>query len=204
MNTTRRPADIHLMRASHTHVQPGPIVTDTTPELRLVHRSSGVESGAGFRAVFASPRVTTYVVLAAVWCVMTLLVNPVGNFPLNDDWSYGHAVQSLVERGTLRFTGWTSMPLVVQVLWGALFCFPFGFSFTVLRLSTLVLGLAGVLAAYELLCEAGSRRGLAICGALLLAVNPIYFGLSHTFMTDVSSWDHLEPKNNGVKADNGA
>jgi hypothetical protein len=36
------------------------------------------------------------------------------------------------------------MTRVFQIVWGALFCFPFGFSYTALRISTLTLGLVGV------------------------------------------------------------
>jgi hypothetical protein len=49
-----------------------------------------------------------------------------------DDWSYARAVQSLIQNGRLELTGFTSMPLIAHVFWGALFCFPFGFSFTAL------------------------------------------------------------------------
>ncbi|HLA86644.1 MAG TPA: hypothetical protein VJL10_01350, partial [Anaerolineales bacterium] len=61
-----------------------------------------------------------------MWLLLVLFVNPVGKFPLNDDWSYARAVQSLVEHGHLELTGFTSMPLIAQALWGALFCLPFG------------------------------------------------------------------------------
>ena len=123
--------------------------------------------------------------LCFVWLFMALAVNPIGNFPLNDDWSYGSAVRSLVDEGTFRLPGWVSMPLIVQILWGSLFCLPFGFSFTALRLSTLTMGLVGVLATYALLREARANRYACLLGALLVACNPLYFELSNTFMTDV-------------------
>jgi len=77
------------------------------------------------------------------------------------------------------------MTLVAQVLWGALFSVPFGFSFHALRLSTLVLGLIGILATYGLLREARASRKTAFIGAVVIATNPIYTDLSNTFMTDV-------------------
>jgi 4-amino-4-deoxy-L-arabinose transferase-like glycosyltransferase len=73
----------------------------------------------------------------------------------------------------------------VQAYWGALFCIPFGFSFTALRFSTLTLGGVGILACYLLLREIGSDWWTALLGALALAVNPLYFALANTFMTDV-------------------
>src|SRR5207249_2935668 len=76
-------------------------------------------------------------------------------------------------------------PLVVQVLWGALFCKLFGTSFTVLRASTLVLALSGVIATYAAARELGARRSVAFVVAAAVAVNPVYLLLSCTFMTDV-------------------
>jgi hypothetical protein len=123
--------------------------------------------------------------LGALWLVMVVLVDPRGNFPLDDDWSYGRSVQALVEDHHFYLTGFTAMPLVAQVIWGALFSLPAGFSFTALRLSTLVLGLAGILAIYFLLREARASRGVAFLGALGVACNPLYCLLAFTFMTDV-------------------
>jgi 4-amino-4-deoxy-L-arabinose transferase-like glycosyltransferase len=120
-----------------------------------------------------------------VWVAAALAVNPVGDFPLNDDWAYGSAVRALLEEGDIRLSDWTATNLIAQVLWGALFCLPFGFSFTALRASTLVLGLVGVVATYGLLREARAQAWLALLGALVLAFSPIYFSLSFTFMSDV-------------------
>jgi len=116
---------------------------------------------------------------------MTLLVDPIGDFPLGDDWSYGRVVQTLVETGSFRYTDWVSMPLVAQALWGALFCLPVGFSFTALRISTLILGLVGILATYQLIRQFGAKSNAALLAALLIATNPLYFALSNSFFTDV-------------------
>src|SRR5262245_39140062 len=94
---------------------------------------------------------TCILLLSCIWVAAAVVVNPIGNFPLNDDWAYGFAVRNLVETGELRLSDWTATNLFAQVYWGAIFCFPFGFSFTALRLSTLSLGLIGVLATYGLL-----------------------------------------------------
>jgi hypothetical protein len=135
--------------------------------------------------VLAQSAVLDVAALAFIWLMIVLLVDPRGNFPLNDDWSYGRAVQNLVERHSFALTGFTSMPLLAQVVWGALFCLPAGFSFTALRVSTLVLGFVGIVATYELLKEARASRGFALMGALLVALNPLYCVLAFSFMTDV-------------------
>lgn len=123
--------------------------------------------------------------ICAIWLLMVLLVNPSGNFPLNDDWAYGRTVKYLLDHGEIKYCGWNSMVLIAQVLWGALFCLLFGFSFNALRLSTLVMGALGCLATYGLLREMKASRRMALLGCLVVAANPIYFNVSNTFMTDV-------------------
>jgi len=125
------------------------------------------------------------VLLGLIWICMVVLANPIGDFPLNDDWAYGYSVRHLLQEGKLRFSDWTGPNLVGQVLWGALFCLPLGFSFTALRISTAVLGFVGILGTYGILRELKTSRPTAAIGALTLACCPIYFALSLTFMTDV-------------------
>ncbi len=123
--------------------------------------------------------------LSVAWILAVLLVNPSGDFPLNDDFSYGKTVQNLVVHGRLHFDEWLAQTLLAQVLWGAGFCKIFGFSFTVLRISTLTAGLAGVFACYFIARELGQRQKIALLAALTVAFNPLFFSLSFTFMTDV-------------------
>lgn len=129
--------------------------------------------------------VTDLLIIAFLWTSAIFFVNPLGDFPLNDDWSYGGVVQRMIEEGSYHPSGWTAMPLVTQALWGALFCLPFGFSFTTIRFSTLFLSLVGIFAVYLLIRQLYRPRWLAVTVALTLAFNPVYFALSHTFMTDV-------------------
>ncbi|HWY29975.1 MAG TPA: glycosyltransferase family 39 protein [Candidatus Acidoferrum sp.] len=123
--------------------------------------------------------------LTLVWGMSIAIINPIGDFPLNDDWSFGLAVQYLLQLGSFHPTGWTAMPLLTNVIWGSLFCLPGGFSFTALRFSTLTASWLGILGAYWLLQKLGQSRSVTLLAALTLAFNPIYFELSNTFMTDV-------------------
>jgi 4-amino-4-deoxy-L-arabinose transferase-like glycosyltransferase len=123
--------------------------------------------------------------LASLWVASLFVVNPLGDFPLNDDWSFGLAVKHLLQTGDFRPAGWTSMPLITQTLWGALFCLPGGFSFNALRFSTLVLSLCSLLTVYLLVRQVHPSRLLAAIATLTVAFNPIYYALSNTFMTDV-------------------
>jgi hypothetical protein len=126
--------------------------------------------------------------LVAIWGLMAILVNPIGDFPLNDDWGYGLPVKWLVEDGQLRFTDWQSHPLITQVLWGSLFALPAGFSFTALRFSTLMIASLGLGATYLTAREAGLARPAAMAIAVLFLVNPVFVSLSNTFMSDVPNF----------------
>ena len=137
------------------------------------------------RRTLVSPIQPDLGVITIAWLGLALLANPTGEFPLNDDWSYSRSVQTLLSQGRLELTGFTAMPLLAQVLWGAIFCLPFGFSFMALRVSVWLLGLAGLIATYVLLRALSAPRGLMLLAVLLLGVNPLYFALSMSFMTDV-------------------
>jgi len=114
-----------------------------------------------------------------------VLVYPSGEFPINDDWSYADTVRRLVEHGEWRLNAWTSMTLATQVLWGWLFSQLMGFSFTTLRVSTLVLAWAATLGSYSLLRLSGAVPTMACAGAVIVALCPVVFPLAFTFMTDV-------------------
>ena len=120
-----------------------------------------------------------------LWSLLLLLIQPIVNFPLNDDWSYAFAVQSWVEDGNLEYRGWMSMTLFAQVVWGSLFAKVFGFSFTILHLSTLVLAFWGSFFTYLLAKSFRINHYIALFIALIITLNPIYLNLSFTFMTDV-------------------
>ncbi len=124
-------------------------------------------------------------IITVLWSMMAIIVNPIGDFPLNDDWVYASVVKSILETGIFKFSAESSANVGPQVYWGYLFCVPFGFSFTALRVSTLVIGLLGVITLYLITRELGGKRHSSMLGALVLVVNPLYFGLSNTFMTDV-------------------
>jgi Dolichyl-phosphate-mannose-protein mannosyltransferase len=105
--------------------------------------------------------------------------------PVIDDWTYAWSVEHFLQTGALRILEWSTVYPLAQILWGALFSQLFGFSFVGLRLATLVLAWAGLLAWYGTLRELGTRPLLAVLGTLMLWCNPVFFGLSHSFMTDV-------------------
>ena len=126
-------------------------------------------------------------VLAVAWLAALALAGIGGDFPLNDDWSYARTVQRLAETGVYAPGGWTSMPLLANVAWGALFCLPAGFSHEALRLSTVVAGAAMGYGSYVLARDLGWRRGPAAVAMATVLFNPLTVVSSASFMTDVPS-----------------
>lgn len=123
--------------------------------------------------------------MTGVMLAMTWLAGAPVEVPLIDDWTYAWSVEHFLQTGELRMLEWSAHYPLAQILWGALFSRLLGFSFAVLRLSTLLLAWAGLLAFYGTLRELGIRPLLAGLGTLLLWCNPVFFVLSHSFMTDV-------------------
>jgi Dolichyl-phosphate-mannose-protein mannosyltransferase len=123
--------------------------------------------------------------IVALSALPLLALRPLQNAPFVDDWAYAWAVEHLLGTGELRILDWSVSLNPAQVLWGALFCVPFGFSFTALRLSTWVASLLGLLGLYAMLRELGASRRDTLLGVGLVGFYPVYFVLSFSFMTDV-------------------
>jgi len=126
-----------------------------------------------------------FVLIAAVFAIGALLVGPLRNVPIVDDWTYAWSVDHLLRTGELRIAEISAVYPVLQIAWGALFAKLFGFSFGVLRLSTVVIAFAGCCALYLILRELGCGTIWSLLGALALAVHPVYFAFAFSFMTDV-------------------
>ena len=114
-------------------------------------------------------------------------VNPIGNFPLNDDWQYAYPVKSLVEKSSYDLINYFSPNIFLQVIWGYLFCLiPNEFSFTYLRISTLVSALFCGIIFFQIIksqTEKGSKEMLLL--SIFFVFNPLFFSLAFSFMTDV-------------------
>lgn len=124
-------------------------------------------------------------ILLLVWAIVELLIFPIGEFPLNDDWCYAIPVRDLINGEKLRIVNWGSMTLLTQIGWGYLFSTIFGFSFLTLRISVIVLGIIGSIHLYLLIENATKNKSIGIFFALLFLLNPLQISLSNTFMTDI-------------------
>ena len=124
-------------------------------------------------------------VLALLFYFPALLIYPLSNLPFHDDWTYAWSVEHLLQTGQLQILDWSVHYPLTQILWGALFCLPFGFSFSALRLSTVVLAWFGTLALYGTLREFGRSQHESLIATFVLVANPVFFVLTFSFMTDV-------------------
>ncbi len=117
-----------------------------------------------------------------------VLVAPVGDFPLNDDWQYARAVKRLVETHQLVIDTPVAPSLVGQVYVGALLCALFGFSHTLLRLSTLLLGVLLWWSVDRLLRVVGTPERPRHLVGIVLVTNPIFVPLALSFMNELWGW----------------
>jgi hypothetical protein len=123
--------------------------------------------------------------IVCFYAVFVFIISPFFECCLDDDWAYARGVKNLLDTGKLELSDWCAATSVFPTYWGGFFSLLFGFSFSILRISTLILSLIGAIAFYLLLKEFGLKENRCILGTLCLVLNPIYFFLSYTFMTDV-------------------
>jgi hypothetical protein len=133
-----------------------------------------------------------WVALLGVWTLIIMVVNPSGEFMVNDDWAFVKCLETFRATGTIAATGWGSPghpggpALLVHLLWGDLFCHVLGFSLTTLRLAVLTMGILGSCGLLLLLRSTGASAWLALLGTLTVVGNPLFLAESFTFMTDIT------------------
>ncbi len=141
--------------------------------------------------LFKSLRVSVFV-LIILWIIVVWVVNPIGEFMVNDDWSFVRALETLVFQGRIGSTGWgpTGAPggpaLIAHLSWGRLFTYLFGYSMTTLRLSVLVVGILGSLVLLVLLRSSGASPRMSMWGVLTVVFSPLFLPLCFSFMTDTT------------------
>ncbi|MDZ4857587.1 MAG: glycosyltransferase family 39 protein [Candidatus Hydrogenedentes bacterium] len=130
-------------------------------------------------------RVRLALLLAVPFVALMLLVPPRGDFPLNDDWVYAKMVQALAEDGHIGFSPLSNAFAITQTLYAAPLVKLFGFSFTLLRLTTIFMAWVTVCTVAFTARELGLPNRSALLAGLTVLVNPLFINLSYTFMTDV-------------------
>lgn len=131
-------------------------------------------------------------VMTGAACVLLLLlcilaIRPFAEIGLNDDWSYIYSAHVLATTGHVVYNGWAAFMLGWQLYLGALFIKLFGFSFTAVRASIVVLSLVTTALIHALLLRFGLRPWNAALGTCTLVLSPLFLPLAVSFMSDVPS-----------------
>lgn len=129
--------------------------------------------------------------------LLTLLVWPVGDYGVDDDWAFTWSLAHLVENGRIEILDWNPMTLVGHLAWGWIFTAPFGFDSaagpTLAKLSTVVLLALETLALLAVLRQVGVDGRTRTVAALALLASPVHFFQSFLYATDVPAlaWSML-------------
>jgi hypothetical protein len=121
--------------------------------------------------------------LSAAVCV--LMAWPFAEMGMGDDFSYIRSAQVLADTGHIALNGWGAPMAIFQLLPAALFIKLFGFSFTIVRLTTLLVAMATAFLFQRAMVRAGINEWNATAGTLTLALSPMYLQLSFSFFTDM-------------------
>lgn len=177
--TAAWPVGSQMVNTDH---QAAPVRSSTHPGLR--QRSPLGSLPAALRSLFTGPGFYFWLTLA-LFGLAVAFVNPVRETAWDDDWSYSLTVRGLVETGDYELNEWTSASYPFQAYWGALFAMAGGYSFTTLRVSTLVLWLIGLIGFYYLARAHGLGKEDAGVLMLVLCCSPLAAHMAFTFMTNV-------------------
>ncbi|MEO6805800.1 MAG: hypothetical protein ABI286_02305 [Edaphobacter sp.] len=121
--------------------------------------------------------------MALLLCV--LVARPFVSMGVNDDWSYIWTARVLADTGHVVYNGWATAMLGWQIYLGALFIKLFGFSFTAVRCSVLLVSLLCAALMQRVFVRTGASEGTATIATLSLVLSPLFLPLSFSFMTDI-------------------
>ena len=126
----------------------------------------------------------------AFFCVAVLLLCIVCSWPvaetgMHDDGFYISMARVLAQTGHIHYNGWGAPTLGIQLFVGALFIKLFGFSFTVVRLTTILVALATAALFQRTLVRSGVTEFNAAVGAVTLMTSPVMLPVITSFITDL-------------------
>jgi hypothetical protein len=114
-----------------------------------------------------------------------LISHPFVNMGVCDDGPYILMAKTLASTGHVVYNGWANPMLGWQLYIGAALIKLFGFSFTAVRMSALLVSLTLAFFLQRCLVRAGITERNAALATLTLVLTPLYLGLSVTYMTDI-------------------
>ncbi|WP_158786664.1 glycosyltransferase family 39 protein [Granulicella sp. L46] len=129
--------------------------------------------------------------IPALFCAVSVLVcelisHPFAEMGISDDGPYVSMVHTLATTGHILYTGWAAPMLVWQLIFAAAFVKLFGFSYSVVRMSTILNACVMAFVLQRILVRVGISERNATLGTLALVLSPLYLVLSATFLTDIT------------------
>ncbi len=123
---------------------------------------------------------------SALLILCLAVAHPIAETGMNDDPSFMWSARVAAQTGRIVYNGWATPILTWMLYLGALFIKLFGFSFTILRVSTATLSLAVIFLLQRLFERCGIARPNATLGTLTVVLSPLFVPLSFSFMTDIA------------------
>ena len=128
--------------------------------------------------------------IPAVFCALAVLVcellaRPYTSMSVCDDGPYILMAHTLATTGHIVYNGWAAPMLGWQLYLGAAFIKLFGFSFTTVRSSSILVAMVMAFILQRAIALAGITERNATIGTLAFVLSPLYLLLSVTYMTDI-------------------
>lgn len=127
----------------------------------------------------------TFLFCAIIYLILIILTQPIGEFLVTDEWMFIKVVKGLLDTGKIKFVDIMPMSFVAQAYMGIAFCKIFGFSFSSLKILSILISFIGAFSLYLILRELECSEKYSILGMLLLIFNPIYMLHGLSFRTDI-------------------
>lgn len=128
------------------------------------------------------------ILACVVISVLAILVtNPIAEASFNDDWAYALSVREMANGSGIHFHGWETSLNFIQVAWAALWVKIFGYSLTLIRLSTLAMTAGCAATLYSLFRTCGVVPSRSVIGTCAITLSPVFVAVGTSFMTDVPS-----------------
>ena len=128
--------------------------------------------------------------LSAVFCALAVLLSalisrPYAEMGICDDGPYVFMAHTLATTGHIVYSGWGAPMIGWQLYLGAAFIKLFGFSFTAVRCSTVLVAMALAFMLQRTFVRSGIPESNATIGTLALVLSPLYLTLAVTYMSDI-------------------
>jgi 4-amino-4-deoxy-L-arabinose transferase-like glycosyltransferase len=137
-------------------------------------------SSGRWRAMAPLAGITACLLLAA------LIINPFREMIYMDDsWAYARTVEHLLRTGEYQLDAWSAANMPVQIYLAGALSTIFGYSLSLLRLTTIGLLALGLASFYGLARELSVERRASFAATLALLASPLVLRLGFTFMSDI-------------------